>query len=272
MACSKNNSDRIKIVDANGEPVKLNRIVPEFNEQQMQKQKEALSSNNQNGSNIKFVNGNFNIMQQVNDPNFITPKNTFPDEDIFADRITNFNYVENNKKQTPKILDGNANNNIDNINDKKNIVDDNSSKIKENKNDIKDLKSNEIKKEKVAKNTIIENSVKNEEKNNTEIDINEIKDNKPITENKIKTNVANKNKSNKMFYIQLGIFGEKSNAEATYSRYSKISNGMIENYLHKGKNRFKVLLGPYTDKKLAEIDMEKVIKTGHYDVYITEKK
>ena len=47
---------------------------------------------------------------------------------------------------------------------------------------------------------------------------------------------------------------------------------MIENYLHNGKNRFKVLLGPYTDKKLAEIDMEKVIKTGHYDVYITEKK
>ena len=94
-----NTSDKIKIVDANGSPVKLNRIVPEFNEQQMQKQKEALSSNNQNGSNIKFVNGNYNIMQQVNDPNFITTKNTFPDENIFADRITNFNYIEKDKKQ-----------------------------------------------------------------------------------------------------------------------------------------------------------------------------
>ena len=116
---------------------------------------------------------------------------------------------------------------------------------------------------KISKNNVSEEVI--------EIDDNSSKNNKNLSiQNKSKTNVANK--KNKKYYIQLGIFGEKSNAETTYSKYSKISNGMIENYLHKGKNKFKVLLGPYTDRQLAETDMEKVIKTGHYDVYITEKK
>ena len=256
VACSRNASDKIKIVDANGNPVKLNRIVPEFNEQQMQKQREALSSNNQNGSNIKFVNGNYNIMQQVNDPNFITTKNTFPDENIFADRITNFNYVEKDKKpNSTNLLTNNEKNN--------NVID-----VKNQKNSIIEVDSDNLikpddKNSKTAKNNVSEEVF--------EIDDNSSKNNKNLSiQNKSKTNVANK--KNKKYYIQLGIFGEKSNAETTYSKYSKISNGMIENYLHKGKNKFKVLLGPYTDRQLAETDMEKVIKTGHYDVYITEKK
>ena len=254
-----NTSDKIKIVDANGSPVKLNRIVPEFNEQQMQKQKEALSSNNQNGSNIKFVNGNYNIMQQVNDPNFITTKNTFPDENIFADRITNFNYIEKDKKQnlSKPSLDNEKNSNIIDVKNQKNSI------IEVDSNNLVKSDKPDNKNNKITKNNVSEKVV--------EIDDNSSKNKKNLSiQNKLKTNIANK--KSKKYYIQLGIFGEKSNAETIYSKYSKISNGMIENYLHKGKNRFKVLLGPYTDKKLAEIDMEKVIKTGHYDVYITEKK
>ena len=254
-----NTSDKIKIVDANGSPVKLNRIVPEFNEQQMQKQKEALSSNNQNGSNIKFVNGNYNIMQQVNDPNFITTKNTFPDENIFADRITNFNYIEKDKKQnlSKPSLDNEKNSNIIDVKNQKNSI------IEVDSNNLVKSDKPDNKNNKITKNNVSEKVV--------EIDDNSSKNKKNLSiQNKLKTNIANK--KSKKYYIQLGIFGEKSNAETIYSKYSKISNGMIENYLHKGKNRFKVLLGPYTNKKLAEIDMEKVIKTGHYDVYITEKK
>lgn len=254
-----NTSDKIKIVDANGSPVKLNRIVPEFNEQQMQKQKEALSSNNQNGSNIKFVNGNYNIMQQVNDPNFITTKNTFPDENIFADRITNFNYIEKDKKQnlSKPSLDNEKNSNIIDVKNQKNSI------IEVDSNNLVKPDKPDNKNNKITKNNVSEKVV--------EIDDNSSKNKKNLSiQNKLKTDIANK--KSKKYYIQLGIFGEKSNAETIYSKYSKISNGMIENYLHKGKNRFKVLLGPYTDKKLAEIDMEKVIKTGHYDVYITEKK
>lgn len=254
-----NTSDKIKIVDANGSPVKLNRIVPEFNEQQMQKQKEALSSNNQNGSNIKFVNGNYNIMQQVNDPNFITTKNTFPDENIFADRITNFNYIEKDKKQnlSKPSLDNEKNSNIIDVKNQKNSI------IEVDSNNLVKSDKPDNKNNKITKNNVSEKVV--------EIDDNSSKNKKNLSiQNKLKTDIANK--KSKKYYIQLGIFGEKSNAETIYSKYSKISNGMIENYLHNGKNRFKVLLGPYTDKKLAEIDMEKVIKTGHYDVYITEKK
>ena len=254
-----NTSDKIKIVDANGSPVKLNRIVPEFNEQQMQKQKEALSSNNQNGSNIKFVNGNYNIMQQVNDPNFITTKNTFPDENIFADRITNFNYIEKDKKQnlSKPSSDNEKNSNIIDVKNQKNSI------IEVDSNNLVKSDKPDNKNNKITKNNVSEKVV--------EIDDNSSKNKKNLSiQNKLKTDIANK--KSKKYYIQLGIFGEKSNAETIYSKYSKISNGMIENYLHNGKNRFKVLLGPYTDKKLAEIDMEKVIKTGHYDVYITEKK
>ena len=259
MACSMNTSDKIKIVDANGSPVKLNRIVPEFNEQQMQKQKEALSSNNQNGSNIKFINGNYNIIQQVNDPNFITTKNTFPDENIFADRITNFNYIEKDKKQnlSKPSSDNEKNSNIIDVKNQKNSI------IEVDSNNLVKSDKPDNKNNKITKNNVLEKVV--------EIDDNSSKNKKNLSiQNKLKTDIANK--KSKKYYIQLGIFGEKSNAETIYSKYSKISNGMIENYLHKGKNRFKVLLGPYTNKKLAEIDMEKVIKTGHYDVYITEKK
>ena len=174
--------------------------------------------------------------------------------------MTNFNYIEKDKKQnlSKPSLDNEKNNNIIDVKNQKNSI------IEVDSNNLVKSDKPDNKNNKITENNVSEKVV--------EIDDNSSKNNKNLSiQNKLKTDVVN-NKKSKKYYIQLGIFGEKSNAETIYSKYSKISNGMIENYLHKGKNRFKVLLGPYTDKKLAEIDIEKVIKTGHYDVYITEKK
>lgn len=227
-SCIQSNVKKVRIVDAQGNPVKINKIIPKFNEEQMEKQKQAFDSSKKNNynvstNNVKFVNKNSGIMQQINDPNFISVNST-PDNDVFADRITNFNYVENVQQNT-------------------NEKDDNISK---NKSSVKRV--------------LVQNDIKNNV-------VEEVANDKQTT----KSN-NNKNSSAKGYFIQLGVFNEKSNAEAAYSKYSKIYNGIIDNYLSKGKIKYKVSLGPYIDKKLAEKDLEKVIKMGHYDVYITQKK
>ncbi|HSQ97493.1 MAG TPA: SPOR domain-containing protein [Rickettsiales bacterium] len=222
-SCLQNNVKKVRIVDAQGNPAKINKIVPKFNEEQMKKQKESLKDTD-NSSSIKFVNENNGIMQQINDPNIITSRNDLPNDEVFADRITNFNYVEDKNNQ---IVSKNEQGNKKIVN-----VYDNTNKSN-NKNLVKEI------------------SVKDNNKTK-KIDNNVIKGTK--------------------YFIQIGIFSEKSNAEAAYSKYSRIYNGIIDDYLSKGKNKYKVLLGPYTDKKIAEKDLEKIIKMGHYDVYITEKK
>lgn len=235
-SCIQSNVKKVRIVDAQGNPVKINKIIPKFNEEQMEKQKQAFDSSkksdyNVGTNNVKFVNKNSGIMQQINDPNFISVNNT-QDDNVFADRITNFNYVEEVKQNTNE--KGNVSGNTDNKN------------ISKDKNSVKKI--------------LVQNDIKNNV-------VEESASNKQAT----KSNNY-KNSSAKGYFIQLGVFNEKSNAEFAYSKYSKISNGIIDNYLSKGKIKYKVSLGPYTDKKLAEKDLEKVIKMGHYDVYITQKK
>lgn len=213
-SCLHDNVKKVRIVDNQGNPAKINKIVPKFNEEQMKKQQDSLRGNNT--SNIKFVNENSEILQQINDPNIISVNNNLPNDEILADRITNFNYVEETKNPaTPT----NKNPKIGNVyNADKNLVKEVS------------VKTN---------GTVVKQS---------------------------------KKLSGKKYFIQIGVFNEKSNAEVAYSKYSKIYNGVIDNYVSRGKNKYKVSLGPYTDKKIADKDLEKVIKMGHYDVYITEKK
>ncbi|MDD2840602.1 MAG: SPOR domain-containing protein [Rickettsiales bacterium] len=253
-SCLQSNVKRVRIVDAQGNPVKINKIVPEFNEEQMKKQKQAFDSSKKNNysanagvnvdtNNIKFVNKNSGIMQQINDPNFISVENNLPDDDVFADRITNFNYVENEQKILPNGENGTPSVGVYNKDDKS---------VVKGKNSVhRVLTHNSI------KNNVVEDNTTNS--------------NTKTTSKTRKTTKKDNNKSGG-YFIQIGVFNEKSNAESSYSKYSKISNGVISDYSSKGKIKYKVSLGPYNDKKIAEKDLEKVIKMGHYDVYITEKK
>ncbi|MDR2527159.1 MAG: SPOR domain-containing protein [Rickettsiales bacterium] len=205
---------RVRIVDEKGKPAKINKMTIKFNEEQMARQREAVDRT-QNSQNRKIP---VNKFKQQDDESFIFPttqQDDYPDE-LFADRITNYNYQHDSqqievvaapKRQTENIKP----------NDKQVIIVDNKEQKKS-----------------------------------------------PSTKNE-------KSYSQKGYYIQVGIYSEKKNAENIYKKYSDINSGKIEEYNNKGK-KYKVVLGPYKDRNSAENDMNKVIKLGHYDVYITEQK
>ena len=72
--------------------------------------------------------------------------------------------------------------------------------------------------------------------------------------------------------IQIGIYSTKDNANSVYNKFKSINTGYIDDYFYKNNKKYKVVLGPYLSRIKAEKDLEKIIKTGHYDTYITQKK
>jgi cell division protein FtsN len=221
------NKERFRIVDANGNPAKINKIVPKFNEEQIMKQKSAFFSRdvNNNDTNM-FKNDYTNIQQSLVNKNINAINssdeyekikfntNKYPDN-VFADRITNYNYEEEDNSVEES---QNKSENFNKI-------------ITEEKKIKQDNRKIETKKEKIQDKT-----------------------------------------TEKNFYIQIGIFSEEKNAKSSYNKYKNINNGEIITYKLNNKPKYKVVLGPYSQKNLAEKDLNKIIKTGHYDVYITEKK
>lgn len=267
-SCIQSGLNQVRIVDSNGNPAKINKIVPSFNEQQMMKQKEAF---NNSITEVNKFRQNFNEINEIqnvntvnndtmdNDTNIIKPSNRkkYP-EDIFADRITNYKYLDSNKNIQVIDKSNNTNNKVITIDESKN----NLNKVIETSTNKNEIKSNN------------KNKVDNTVQTNNKTANNKSTNNKS-SNNKNNTTKKTVNKNNidaKGFYIQIGIFNEKTNAENSYKKYSSIHKGGIDEYISNSKVKYKVLLGPYSNKNTAEKDLEKVIKTGHYDVYITEKK
>lgn len=255
-SCIQPGVDRVRIVDKDGKPANINKIVPAFNEQQIIKQKQAFKDSftqvNKFRQDFNEINSTqqedlgSNIIEANNNSTSLNSTQNYPD-DIFADRITNYKYLNSDKNV--QVID---------------------------KSDKKD--NNKTILNKVVETTIPANNLKasvNDNKsvkteNTTNKQNSTIKKNTTNKQNITKSTTNNVNK--KGFYIQIGIFNEKSNAENSYKKYSSIHKGGIDEYISKSKVKYKVLLGPYTNRNTAERDLEKVIKTGHYDVYITEKK
>lgn len=240
-SCVNENSKAVKIVDMKGNPARINKIVPKFNQEQLEKQRAAF--NNAETQNINKFRQDYNDSQNFqpinqtttfDDENIIAPSNKQYPNDIFADRITNYNYIQENQQ-------------------------------------ISENKQREIPKNQVVEGDIVSNdAIAQEIKPNIEVKKEPVAvvEKKPAAPKKPKSNAK---VNGKHFYIQIGIYSEKKNANVAYNKYSKINPGSIEEYNKNGK-KYKVLLGPYLDRKNAEKDLEKVIKTGHYDVYITTKK
>ncbi len=266
--CLQSGVERVRIVDRNGNPARINKIVPKFNEEQLLKQREAFNSNQETNFEInKFrqdyntttaqpINRNLPPAAATSDQNIIVPINNRYPNDIFADRITNYNYIQDNittvqgtrKADDPKTVT------------RQEIIEDTNNKIIEG--DIVDTRTGEKIKQKI---TSTSRTVKQQPSTKVQ----------PKTANNkstAKATAAKNASSQRQYYIQIGVYSKKKNADIAYNKYSKISSGSIEEYNVKNKKKYKVLLGPYNNKKVAEQNLEKVIKTGHYDVYITEKK
>ena len=280
--CIQQGTERIRLVDANGEPVRINKVVPKFNEEQLKKQKEALNKS-QRESGGRFTrnnpqNANRFQVNYVNDQNIIMPADQYP-KDIFDDRITNYKYIDERKSQTTK-----NNSSSNNLRSNNTIRQNNNEKQIE----INDLSKNNTGEPKMVNNTNKPKSLGTIQKNQKSTNLQNknaintasttvasstvIKSNTTVTKKAITTTQKTKTQSGK-YFLQIGIYAKKENADKAYNKYTKIDKGVIREYKSKDQTtKYRVLIGPYTNKADAEKNLEKVIKTGHYDVYITEEK
>lgn len=268
--CLQSGVEQVRIVDENGKPVKINKTVPKFNEEQMIKQREAFK-NKDNATQINKFRQDYNDTSDTfsrslvaNDSNIIVPIRNYPD-DIFADRITNYNYIEDTNKTIMQAAPKKA--------DNRNVK----APVKKNMISVKDTE--------VIGGDILDSSTTVKAKKRVAYALKTMEE-KPLTVESQKKSIESKsaatlvvkstaprtNVNQKGYYIQVGVYREKKNADSAYEKYSKISSGNVEEYDFHGSKKYKVLLGPFSDKKTAEQSLEKIIKMGHYDVYITEKK
>jgi septal ring-binding cell division protein DamX len=208
LSCHK--AEKFRIVDAEGRPAKITKVVPKFNEEQMEKQKEVFV--NPKGKSPKVSK----FQQKTSDSPVFHDEDTYPDS-VFVDKITNYNQ----KTDEGLVLDRRT-----------------------NTNDISLVKS-----EKLPKTT---------------------EPQKPAVAPAPK---KSSNSNAKGFYLQIGAFRNKKNADTLYVKYKNtLTNIFLEESLDGGRKNYKVISGPYPNKNSAEDDMSKVITMGHYDVYVTEKK
>lgn len=266
--CLQSGVEQVRIVDSNGNPAKINKIVPKFNEEQLSKQREAFNSNQDTNLEVNKFRKDYNTTtaqpinkglpppSAISDQNIIVPVNNKYPNDIFADRITNYNYIQDNKTATHTIKKTDEPKTIN----RQDLINETNNKIVEG--DI--IETNTGKK---LNQEMTSEKMSTKQKLSTNVQ-GKISNNKPTTKTPAPTNAS----SQKQYFIQIGVYSEKKNADIAYNKYSKISNGSIEEHNVKNKKKYKVLLGPYNSKKIAEQNLEKVINTGHYDVYITEKK
>jgi cell division septation protein DedD len=257
LSCAtKTNQEKIRIIDADGNPVNIKKMIPKFNEQQIVKQRMAISQQ-QLESSSKRVEVNKFVNQEGYEQNKTSfDVNDYPD-DIFADRITNYNYMKTNEDN--KIIANKKNDNIE-------IIDNKINNNKNLNNNIYIDNNIDISPQKVDNNMQIDNkplnsTIKNDKNNNDKIKISS-KASKTIK------NDTKKLAIDKGFYIQIGSYTNESSAKKIYDKYKNVNIGKID----KKNGKYRVLLGHYDNKKNAEKDMEKIIKMGHYDVYITEQK
>ncbi|MDR0423625.1 MAG: SPOR domain-containing protein [Rickettsiales bacterium] len=235
FGCAVDDSKQmIRIVDKDGREANMNKIVPEFNEAQLKKQKQVFDKGNMQTTQInRFIQQDINADMVVATPN---SEIQYP-SDIFADRITNYNY--RNANSDSDIIFGN------------------------------DLEQNISTKEisrpsgglEVSRNE--QNLTKKGGANTKKVEKKEsITQKSPLKQQK--TSLDDNNVDG--FFVQIGIFSNRENANNSFNKFKKVNNGVIREI----NKKYKVLLGPYPDKEKAEMDKEKVIKMGHYDVFVTK--
>jgi cell division protein FtsN len=245
FSCSlgSNNHANIRIVDLQGKARKINTRVPELNVQAIAAQEAARKIGN-NGVVPKSDFGavSANNIQQTIQPSF--PKNTtnnFKKQPLQTD-INNSNQIT--EKTPPSNLQGSEPN--------LNIVQEESEKP------VKEYDLAEVK----------------EEKQPEAVDANAIREVlKPSREASSKITylkASNDNPAVGKFYVQIGSFESKDNAQASLLKMKKFGSGKLET-IDGDKVIYRALIGPFKDKTSAIQIMQKIKKSGH-DAIVTKIK
>jgi len=80
-----------------------------------------------------------------------------------------------------------------------------------------------------------------------------------------------KKSSAKQYYIQLGSYSVKTNADNIVKKYQKLADGDVEKLLVKNRDIYRSVLGPFATKNDAEKILARVLDSGHFDVFIIKK-
>jgi cell division protein FtsN len=230
----------VRFVDAKGKPVLLERRVPKFNQEQLSKQ-------NMSDSNIRLLNANINHQDslQYDSPNLTNRTH------IERERQTNVIDIKEEEKHSDVVV------------------------FKPTQEE-KQLKEGLVERRRANQKTTSASAVKSE--NNKAISSEKKQNSQTNPETLTAVSQFNRQERKDVgsndgtFYIQIGAYRNKTNAEQNLQRYSNIRRGTVKSYTNRsGVIIYRTVLGPYNSRSQAEVDLEKVIQRGHYDVYITRE-
>lgn len=247
FSCSSVSDKRakIRVVDLQGKVRKINTRVPELNVQAIAAQEAAKKIGN-NGVVPKSDFGAVSAsnIQQTIQPNF--PKNTANDA----------------QKQSP-------NNDIKNSNQIVEKTSPNNSQVVElNSNNVQEDSEKPVKEYDLAE-------VKEEQQQTVEVTnpnaIREVlKPSKEVSSKITYLKASNDNPTVGKFYVQIGSFESKDNAQASLLKMKKFGSGKLES-VDGDKVIYRALIGPFKDKASASQVMQKIKKSGH-DAIVTKIK
>lgn len=213
--------------------------------------KEFLSENNKNTSvkTVKKTNSNIAVKPNLSENNVIKQNEAIKNEFLNGGNGTKKTEVKN---KTVKKIELNQNSDVKKIESKK------------TESDLEDI---------VKRN----NAIKNEFLN----------DNKQISDKKTENNVFSLNKTptktpktidssnilkNNKYYLQLGSFSNKKQAEKIISSFNSIGDERkVIPVLYENKQIYRAIIGSFDTKEKAEKEMEKIIEKGHFDVFVFKK-
>ncbi len=248
FSCSSNPDKRanIRVVDLQGKVRKINTRVPELNVQAIAAQ-EAVRKIGNNGAVPKSDFGavSANNIQQTIQPNF--PKNTADNIQKQSSQPDIKNSTQIVEKNSPNISKE-VNSNLDNPQEQL-------------ENPVKEYDLSEVKEEKQ----------KTTEETTNPSAIREVL--KPAQDGSAKITYLKASSGNATaikFYVQIGSFENKENAQATLSKMKKFGSGKLET-VDGDKVIYRALIGPFKDKASASQVMQKIKKSGH-DAIVTKIK
>lgn len=115
--------------------------------------------------------------------------------------------------------------------------------------------------------------------NNTNNQLNVVS--KATNNNRVVSSVTSNNTSNNIkssylqsgkYYIQLGSFIDKNKANRLMAKFNDVGDGGAVVPINvKGKIMYKVAIGTFSSKAIAEKEMEQVLERGHFDCYVFRK-
>jgi len=240
-ACQSKSVDTIRIVNSEGDPIKIKKNTPAFNIEQLKKQKK-----------FKDRNGGISLIDESGRRSFESKGNNY----AYADKESDDTLFEDKQKAVGK--------KIVKIKDKATIINKDGEKDKIDSRDMNGIVEKDgvqylFSEEKTSKNA------KNRKASNASaVNLNKYSKSKSQS---AKSTVSTGGR----YYLQLGAFKSKSNANNMLRDYSDISKGEIKTVNVNNKKIYRVVLGPYSSKSIAETNKKKVIQAGHYDVFITKR-